>query len=79
MKDMLEKLIKESEQKEACIKLQEETIAKLTEKFEKHPTLSLVKSSKSEQGEKMTVQSEAFNEDVLSKKHNKLKKDGLQV
>jgi len=35
MKAILEKLTKESEEKEACIKLQEEKIAKLTKKLEK--------------------------------------------
>ena len=38
MKAMLEGLIKESEEKEARIKLQEEKIARLTKKLKKRPT-----------------------------------------
>jgi len=35
MMAMLEKLVKENEEKEACIKLQEEKIARMTRKLEK--------------------------------------------
>jgi len=55
MRAMLELLIKESEEKEALIKLQEEKIAKLTRKLEKQPTRSLAKSSESEEEERSPV------------------------
>ena len=46
MKAMLERLIKESEEKEVCIKLQEEKIARLNRKLEKQLVRSIAKSSK---------------------------------
>jgi len=38
MTAMLERLVKESKEKEARIKLQEEKIARMTRKLEKRPT-----------------------------------------
>jgi len=38
MDAMLERLVMESEEKEACIKLPEEKITRLTRKLEKRPT-----------------------------------------
>jgi len=45
MKVMLERLIKENEEKEARIKLHKEKITRLTRKFEKRPAQSIVKTS----------------------------------
>jgi len=45
MKAMLERVIKESEEKEVHIKLPKESIAKLTRKLQKWLTRSLTKSS----------------------------------
>ena len=45
MKVMLERLIKENEEKEARIKLHKEKITRLTGKFEKRPAQSIVKTS----------------------------------
>ena len=53
--------------------------ARLTRKLEKRPTRSLAKSSKSEEEDRASVQSEAYNEDVHSKKGDKLKIVGLQA
>jgi len=64
MKAMLEKLAKKSDEKEVRIKQQEEKIARLTKKLEKHPTRSLAKTSESEEEGKAFVQSEAFEEKV---------------
>jgi len=50
MKATLEKLVKENEEKEAHIRLQEEKIARLTRNLEKWSTRSLSKSSRSEEG-----------------------------
>ena len=75
MKAMMEKIIKESEKKEACIKLQEETIVRLTKKLEKQPTWSLTKSSQSEE-ERTSAQCETSDEEGNSKKGDKLKNDG---
>jgi len=55
MKAMLERLIKESEEKEARIKVQEEKSTILTRKLEKRPARSLAKSSKSEEEERASV------------------------
>jgi len=65
IKAMLERLVKDSEEKEARIKLQEEKIARLTRKLEKQPARSLAKSLKSEA--------------VHSKKGSKLKNGSLQA
>jgi len=46
MKAMLERLIKENEEKEARIKLHEKKIAKLTRKLKKRPAQSLAKKLK---------------------------------
>jgi len=76
MKAMLEWLVKENEENEACIKLHEEKIDRLTRKLEKRPAWSLEKSSESEEEGKTFVQSKTFDEEVHSKKGNKLKNDG---
>ena len=76
MKAMLERLVKESEEKEAHIELQEEKIAILTRKPEKRPARSLEQSSESDKEEKTFVQSEASDEKVHSKKGGKLNNDG---
>jgi len=76
MKAMLEQLIKESEENEARIKLQEEKITRLTRKVEKRPTQSLAKSSESEEEERASIQSEASDEEVHSKKGGKLNNGG---
>jgi len=44
IKVMLERLVRENEEKEVRIKLHEEKIAKLAKKLEKRPARSLVKS-----------------------------------
>jgi len=76
MKAMLEQIVKESEEKEAHIKLQEEKIARLTKKLKNQPVWSLVKSSESEEEERASVQSENSDEGVHSKKGGKLKNGG---
>ena len=68
MKDILEKLTKNNEEKEARIKLQEEKIAKLTRKLEKRPAQSFTKDSKSEDSEKMSIHIEASDSEKRSKK-----------
>jgi len=78
MKAMLKRLIKENEEKEAHIKLHEEKITRLIRKLEKRPARSLVKSLGSEEGEKVSVQSESSNEEVHSKKCGKCKNGSLQ-
>ena len=75
IKAMLERLVKEREEKEPRIKLQEEKIVRLPRKLEKWPARSLYKSSKSEE-ERAPVQSEAFNEEVIAKRGSKLKNGG---
>ena len=74
IKAMLERPIKESEQKEVRINLQEEKIASLIRKLQKRPAPSSSKGLESEKEEKTSIQSEAFDERVHSKKGNKLKK-----
>ena len=73
---MLEQLVKESEEKEARIKLQEKKIARLTKKLEKRLARSLPKRSESEEEERASVQSETSDEKVHSKKGGKLKNGG---
>ena len=73
---MLKRLIKESQEREACIKLQEEKIARLTRKLERRPVQSLAKSSESEGEERVSIQSEASDEEIHSKKVGKLKNGG---
>jgi len=51
----IERLVRESEENEACIKLQEENIARMTRKLEKWPALSLTKSSENEEEERAFV------------------------
>jgi len=58
MKAILEKLVKETEQKEVCIKMYEEKIFMLTKKLEKRPVWSSIKNSGSEDDEKASIQSE---------------------
>ena len=58
MKTTLEKLTRESEEKESCIKLQEEKVAKLPKKLEKRSTQSSTKDSKSEDSGKVFVHTE---------------------
>ena len=55
MKAMLERLIKESEEKEVCIKLLKEKIARLTRKLKKWLARSIAKSSKSEEEKRAYV------------------------
>jgi len=76
MKAMLERLVKENEEKEARIKLHEEKIARLTKKLEKWPAQSLEKGSEGE-GERVSIQSEAFDEEVHSKKGTNSRMTGL--
>jgi len=76
IKAMLERLVKESEENEACIKSQEEKIARLSRKLEKRLARSLAKSSESEEEERASIQSETSNEEVHSKKGSKLKNGG---
>ena len=71
MMTMMEQLIKESEEKEACIKLQEEKITRLTRKLKKRRARSLAKSLESEEEERVSVQSEASHEEVHSKNGSK--------
>ena len=59
MKTMLENLVKENKQTEACVKVQEEKIAKLTRKSKKWLAQPFTKSLEGEEEEKMSVQSEA--------------------
>jgi len=73
IKTMLERLVKENEEKEAHIKLHEENIARLIRKLEKRSARSLAKGSASEEEERAFVQSEATDEQVHSKKGSKLK------
>jgi len=74
MASMLQKLTEESEEKEARIKLHEDKISKLTRKLEKWLTRSVIKDLKSEQ-ELKSSNSEASDEEVRSKKGDKLKND----
>jgi len=59
MNVILEKLTRESEEKEARGKFQEEKIAKLTKKLEKWSTQSSAKDSESEDSRKVYVYTEA--------------------
>ena len=72
IKPMLEWLVKESEEKEAHIKLQEETIIGMTRKLEKRLSRSFVKSSESEEEDRASVESEVSDEEDHSKKGGKL-------
>ena len=75
MKAMLEQLVRRVKKRRG-IKLQEEKITRLTRKLEKRPAQSLTKSSESEEEERASVQSEASDEEVHSKKGGKLKNGG---
>ena len=68
MKAILENLTRESAEKEACIKFQEEKIARLTKKLEKQSTQSLAKDSKSEDSEKVSVHTEVSENEKKIKK-----------
>ena len=76
MKAMLERLIKENEEREARIKLHEEKIAMLTRKLEKRLAQSLEKSSESEEEERASIQVEASNKEACSKNGGKLTNGG---
>jgi len=54
----------------------EEKIARLTRKLEKQLARSVAKSSASEEEERVSVQGEASDEEVHSKKGGKLKNGG---
>jgi len=73
MNAMLERLIKESEENEGRIKLQEEKITRLTRKLEKWPAQSLAKSLESEEEGRTSIQTEASDKKVQWKKGGKLK------
>jgi len=68
MKVMPQKAVKESGENEACIKLQEKKIPKLISKLEKQSTQFVTKVSESEDEVKAYDHTEAFNEEVHSKK-----------
>jgi len=55
MKTMLKRLVKESEEKDTCIKLPKEKITRLTRKLENRPTRYLAKSLESEEEERAFV------------------------
>jgi len=55
MAGMVEKLVKESEEKDKCIKLEREKIVGLIRKLEKWPDQSSTKSLESEEKEKLFV------------------------
>jgi len=76
---MLERLVKESEEKKVRMKLQEEKITRLTKKLEKRPAQSLVKGLESEEEERAFVYIKASNEEIHSKKDGKLKNGGYQA
>jgi len=73
MKAMLERLVREGDENKVRIKLQEEKITRLTIKLKKLPAQYLAKSSETEEEEEVSVQSEAFDEEVHSKKAGKPK------
>jgi len=79
MKTMLERLVKESEEKEECIKLQEEKITRLTKRLDKRTARSLAKCLESEEEERAPIQSEASDKEVHSKKGGKLKNAGVRA
>ena len=76
IKAMLEKFIKENEEKEARVKLQAEKITRLARKLGKRLAGSFTQNSKSEDEEKASVQSEHSDEEVRSKKGGQLKNIG---
>jgi len=61
MKAILEKFTRDSIEKEACNKFQEENITKLTRNLEKWPVQSSSKDSESEDLEKESIHTEASN------------------
>jgi len=75
MKAMLEKLNKDSKEKEAHIKLQEEKIAKLTTKLETQLVRSITRDLKSEEEEKASIHTKVSNDEVYLKKGGKLRSD----
>ena len=76
MKAMLERLVKESEEREVRITVLEEKITRLTKKMEKWPTRSSTKNSESEDEEKASIQSEHSDEKIHSKKGGQFKNNG---
>jgi len=68
MKAILGKLTRENEEKEARIKLQVEKITKLTRELEKQPAQSSTKDSESEDSEKVSIHTEAFDSEKQSNK-----------
>jgi len=73
MKVILEKLTRESAEKEARIKFQEKKIAKLARKLEKRSAQSSSKDSESEDSGKVLVQTEASDNEKQPKKGIRLK------
>ena len=68
MTTVLEKLIKESKEKEESIKLQDKKITRLTRKLEKQPARYFIKSLESEKEEKLSIETEVFDEGMHSKR-----------
>ena len=68
MKVILEKLTRENEEKEACIKFQEEKIAKLTKKLEKWSAQSSTRDSENEDSKKVSIHTEASDSKKQLKK-----------
>jgi len=68
MKVILEKLNRDSEEKKAGIKLQEENIANLTKKLEKWLAQSSTKDSENEDSRKVSVHIEASHNEKQPKK-----------
>ena len=75
MKVVLERLSKESAQKGACIKRQEEHIAKLLKKLDKWPRALSNRGASSDEDEKRSNQSEASEDDGGSKKGDRPQND----
>jgi len=65
---ILEKLTRDSEEKEACIKLQEVKIAKLTKKFKIRSAQSSTKDSESKDSGKVSIHIEASDNEKQPKK-----------
>ena len=74
MKATPEKLIKENEEKEVRIKLQEEKIARLIKKLEKWLARSSTKNLESEDDEKASIPSE-----LLTKRHTQRRADNSRT
>jgi len=74
MKATLERLSKESAEKDTCIKRQEEHITKLLKKLDKGPHASSNRGASSDEDENGSNRSETSKEDGGSKKGNKPQK-----